>query len=158
MITDLKGTDVNWDPVTHTATLELIPGEGRLLKLTSDASTRDVCEQMNLDIKNSGPPWEDDGPVMHVSFEELLDQTPGKRAVDHASGLNDVWLEGTVGQIPGKEGFGMAAFMPQGTVGVVFDAYLPESEAMTIAFWVKPPRSTTAACLAILLVSSPIDR
>lgn len=149
-----SGKNTQWDPQTRIATLEgMNAGEGRLLSLEgrlgkwSESSPcvpgASLCEGMEQRLDPANLPWDKDGPVMHVTFDELLDEHSGKWAADYASGANDVWFEESAMPTDGPIGFGNAVDLPKGTAdgqvfGKVFDAYLPETLDMTIALWVKP--------------------
>ena len=113
----------------HKATLRLRGGGARLLRLGGHGLDT-LCDDLDrapVAQRAAGP----DGLVLHLSFDE----TTGQVARDSSPMANHAWLEGTR-WIGGKVG-GAVSFGDRPAIGVVWNACLPATDAMSIAMWVR---------------------
>ena len=116
----------------HTITLGLRGGDGQLLalrgtgfgKLCPDIEHRPVAGDP---CRALGP----DGLLLHLTFDEFT----GQVARDVSGAGNHAWVTG-VRRIKGTFG-GAVSFPDKGAIGIVWDAHIPATDAMSVAMWVR---------------------
>jgi hypothetical protein len=137
----------------HAIRLTLAGGAGQLLVLTGQG-LEPLCSQIEpTTVAQTGDRKVGaDGLLMALSFEA----GQGETAHDSSGAGNDVSLH-AVTWVPGRTGGGIS-FAGKGSYGRIEDAYLPATDAMSVAVWVRPKYADGAYGPVLVIGSGGCDR